>query len=515
MPHSKPSTATCEAFSRSPGECPVVLTTKSAPSDPRIQPRRRCRYEDAALGLAHTGVVALVPTAAGSPGGWAGGRRPTPPSVVRSRSATWPRSRLALAVQRPDYGEREPAIIPDMDNQLVVHNDKNVYVLGAGFSTAARIPVIRDFLDRMRDASKWLKSEGRTEELLAIESVLRFRQDASPAGYRMAIDLDNIEDLFSLAAALPSEGVTKEIPLAIAATLDFAEKAARPVPITLRVKPPWPKNWMLGWNPNADTKGGDDVVCSAVDYMASVMSGSASKTLPEDNCVITFNYDLVLEEALERLEIEFKYFLTGDGVEYHQSTRCNRNVAPAALRVFKLHGSVNWAEHPDQKNHVFGRYQDGLKIGLRPHLIPPTWNKSLSSATRQVWDAALDSLREATRIVIIGFSMPPTDQHFKHLLAAGLKDNNSLREIVFVNPSAHELRLQLERVLRRDQFEAGVVRLAPTTAAEFLTDPAELTQIGRPFRHDGCSSFGTEERTFLPGDSSTPTLFNTRKVHDS
>ena len=34
------------------------------------------------------------------------------------------------------------------------HNDHNVYILGAGFSAQAGLPLITDFMNRMRDARR-------------------------------------------------------------------------------------------------------------------------------------------------------------------------------------------------------------------------------------------------------------------------------------------------------------------------------------------------------------------------
>src|SRR5439155_23630500 len=74
------------------------------------------------------------------------------------------------------------------------HNDNNVYILGAGFSAEAGLPVISSFLARMRDAVDWLDTYDRVTEREAIERVLEFRHESAAAGYRINIDLDNIED---------------------------------------------------------------------------------------------------------------------------------------------------------------------------------------------------------------------------------------------------------------------------------------------------------------------------------
>jgi len=61
----------------------------------------------------------------------------------------------------------------------------------------------------------------------------------------------------------------------------------------------------------------------------------------------------------------------------------------------------------------------------------------------------VEALTNATRIVIIGFSIPPTDIHFKYLLAAGLQENISLRKIYCFNPEP-EVEDNLFTILRDD-----------------------------------------------------------------
>jgi hypothetical protein len=63
--------------------------------------------------------------------------------------------------------------------------------------------------------------------------------------------------------------------------------------------------------------------------------------------------------------------------------------------------------------------------------MPGLKNKRVFQSMTNVWDSAVRMLTTATRIVILGFSFPPPDVHFKYLLAAGLQNNISLRQIVF------------------------------------------------------------------------------------
>ncbi len=63
------------------------------------------------------------------------------------------------------------------------YNDHNVYILGAGFANEAGLPLIKDFMNRMRDAAAWLEAQGgREREQEAIGRVLEFRLRAGRCG---------------------------------------------------------------------------------------------------------------------------------------------------------------------------------------------------------------------------------------------------------------------------------------------------------------------------------------------
>jgi len=105
-----------------------------------------------------------------------------------------------------------------------VSNDHNVYVLGAGFSSDAGLPVVSEFMDRMRESPRWLRENGFEREADAVGRVLEFRLDSAAAAYRLQVDPENIEQLFSLAAASDEDqlGLDRNVTLAIAGTLEYA-----------------------------------------------------------------------------------------------------------------------------------------------------------------------------------------------------------------------------------------------------------------------------------------------------
>lgn len=370
------------------------------------------------------------------------------------------------------------------------HNDNNVYILGAGFSAEAGLPVISSFLARMRDAVDWLDKAGRKAEREAIERVLDFRHESSAAGYRINIDLDNIEHLFSLADAKPGTASSDDIRLAIAATIDFAAQT-RQAPIgRMRVSASneWPcKDAWLNTarrKLDPDSNGFRDVESSIFDYYAAALSGlTAAKREPGRNVVITLNYDVILESALRRLDVPISYQLSGD-VDFDATAGIDESRADA-LQVLKLHGSVNWAQKPNGSILVCRDYECLRALNLAPLIVPPTWQKIAAGALLPVWDAAVSAISKATRIVLIGFSIPAADQHFKYLLSVGLKDNSSLRMVRIVDPRASALLTQYETVFREDQFKYEIASIREQQTMDFFYDQDELVALGRSLAHAG------------------------------
>ncbi len=216
--------------------------------------------------------------------------------------------------------------------------NSNVYLLGAGFSAEAGLPTIADFLNQMRDSTDWLAQQGRQAELTAVDAVLEFRHHAAAAGYRVNVDLDNIEDLFSLAAALPQQAASRDVQAAIGATLNYSQSRSRPPQVRMRVSAArgWPITpaWRAAASRVSPAPDSEDVECSAYDYYASVLAGRTSSTdKPNRNIVITFNYDLLLEEALDRLAIPFSYGLGTDNVTYDSTARSTTEPEEGSLLI--------------------------------------------------------------------------------------------------------------------------------------------------------------------------------------
>jgi hypothetical protein len=437
------------------------------------------------------------------------------------------------------------------DKASEAYNDHNVYILGAGFAADAGLPLVKDFMNRMRDAAAWLQGQtGRGPEVEAIERVLEFRLRAAAAAYRVPLDVENIEELFSLASASGDEKLSKAMPLAIAATLDYARNTAPlpPNPLFNLGKcsiPNWtkPPNWgapaahIAASNQHEQPKR-DWYGCPPYEFYVGVMCGYFNpKSLDRRDTIITFNYDTILEDALRGLGFAPDYGLPDELVEYVDPSERVKGTGTNWITVLKPHGSVNWAAlSPEQQERFVRRFlqvemnkliDEGAvsaqslrelsarsfeRVAIRRlrvykdyeslrkdefwsgslFLVPPTWQKRFGSYLGAVWDRAVAALRTATRVIILGYSIPPTDLHFRYLVAAGLQDNISLRKVFFVNSALlderakAQLEARLFSLFRREHFDQGVIELVPKLVSQIFGEPNNVDpephrlQIGRP-----------------------------------
>lgn len=78
----------------------------------------------------------------------------------------------------------------------------------------------------------------------------------------------------------------------------------------------------------------------------------------------------------------------------------------------------------------------GEKLSPEPFIVPPTWNKTrYSEQISIIWQRAAKELSTARSIFIIGYSMPRTDEFFRHLFALSLAGGPLVTLLSIVNPS--------------------------------------------------------------------------------
>jgi pimeloyl-ACP methyl ester carboxylesterase len=120
------------------------------------------------------------------------------------------------------------------------------------------------------------------------------------------------------------------------------------------------------------------------------------------------------------------------------------------FRLLKLHGSLDWWGVPDdwtgatlsrgEVRSTFGapgRMGDlerrRVLPGREPFIIPPSLSKAAyyqNPILRELWQSALDALRSADRVSLIGYSLPPADPVMRGLLETAFRSDPPTVDVV-------------------------------------------------------------------------------------
>jgi hypothetical protein len=226
---------------------------------------------------------------------------------------------------------------------------------------------------------------------------------------------------------------------------------------------------LLDSTPEHNPAVGQTYTSDIYSFFANLLRGELddpNRRKSRKDTVITFNYDLILDDALRR---------TGGLPSYH--------LPPALLAeppveqvnsvsVLKLHGSTNWGVCVNclQSIIVMGEKVTASPAEFRrlkcrkchetryqPLLVPPSWDKSeYRDIMQPIWENAVKEIKSATRIIVIGYSMPEADAFFKYLITLGLAGNHQLYKFMLVDISeqvATKFRNLLVPIFRDRRFK--------------------------------------------------------------
>lgn len=150
----------------------------------------------------------------------------------------------------------------------------------------------------------------------------------------------------------------------------------------------------------------------------------------EDISLVSLNYDLLLDNALRRSGLTPNYsldFLDFAGPPRHE-TVVGPHPAQGDIKLFKLHGSINWGYCPSCYTTVFTGDRKVNRDEVCPtcngHLtaliVPPTPMKVPPSPfLSALWKKAEWELSQAQEIVFIGYSLSDADANIRYLLFRG------------------------------------------------------------------------------------------------
>ena len=219
--------------------------------------------------------------------------------------------------------------------------------------------------------------------------------------------------------------------------------------------------------------------------------------------VFTTNYDLLLEIAFETASVPFfdgfvgsvSPFFVPECIDADAGSNTSDVYPPRSwIRLWKLHGSVNWqlvpgiAGEPGRICRVTGKHTPASDAQL---LIYPSRNKYAQSR-RLPFVAYMDRLRRFLQfgeglLLIAGYSF--RDEHINEVLAQGLRSNPRLAvtAVLHDEPTLYVLTLaELHKnlsILSPNEASVGGVH------GGWITPPKKLPDEQRPFWNDASSAF--------------------------
>ncbi|AQS59502.1 SIR2 family protein [Desulforamulus ferrireducens] len=199
-----------------------------------------------------------------------------------------------------------------------------------------------------------------------------------------------------------------------------------------------------------------------------------ARSLKPGDAIISFNYELLMDYALRDLKgatanwsIRDGYGIPCQDITHHKHHK-NDNGQPSNVHLYKLHGSLNWLfcpqcgqlysyDHSDEKGHsrIISGMANLIKCStehcckhLSRVIIPPTLMKNYQSIPfiPDLWRQARGKLAQATEIIVIGYSFPPTDFRSNWMFRKAITQNKVLKRVVVVDSAEG---YQLERLLAK------------------------------------------------------------------
>lgn len=210
------------------------------------------------------------------------------------------------------------------------------------------------------------------------------------------------------------------------------------------------------------------------DAASGPMSGliGAAAEAAEQVDIVTFNHDLLIENTLADLPdtkrrwclrhgyghfARDRHFTSQKAHEMFEDPKTCEH--PEPIRVYKLHGSLNWFVDSDSfvpaAGALRGEREDDQKIQVTrrrtvpdplrrkgqpaswPVLIPPIYAKQtfIHNFMRPVWSDARRALAACDRLVFYGYSMPVLDVEAEKEFQRAVARNSRLTYIDVVNPA--------------------------------------------------------------------------------
>jgi hypothetical protein len=189
----------------------------------------------------------------------------------------------------------------------------------------------------------------------------------------------------------------------------------------------------------------------------SNLMNSFLQHLSDHDTIVSFNYDLIMDYALYELGIWHPK--DGYGINFKQFPQLSFDFKnrKSQVHIYKLHGSLNWdidlklRLFYDNQRPIFPGYladekspspiYQGKHCGL---WIMPSFIKQFTvPEILNVWQQALNALRAAEEIIVIGYSLPKEDSAACLLLRAA---DSSRKRLSIVDPNSAALKAKYRTI---------------------------------------------------------------------
>jgi hypothetical protein len=200
-----------------------------------------------------------------------------------------------------------------------------------------------------------------------------------------------------------------------------------------------------------------------------------AKALNSDGTIISFNYDCLIDGALARHGGRSWNALTGYGLDVTGNADAWNSVVSGpgrrtvnTIKLLKLHGSLNWDrsnQHPATPPTIKLRIDPYSNTNRhRSEIVPPVWDKTIGGddVFKALWKEARRVLPTGPILVVVGYSVPPTDLLSQALIRVAASDraaNQKLSHLIIVNPDAQSRARFIELVRSGLSRETVIVEL--------------------------------------------------------
>ncbi len=317
------------------------------------------------------------------------------------------------------------------DNKSV--KEKTVFVLGAGFSYPARIPLQQKLLD---EVFSYIPDYSESAFFIAREALKTFTEDVFGSQRNIVL-----EDVFTIL----DRGVLGKERFKKYSWQKLYDIRGHIVYLLLFVI----NNGMMSVPESTRNL--------YIAFCKNIISLRRSQGQKSDSiAVISSNWDTLFELYIkkafspkQRLDMAIDYcaythfFPPGGMPHINLKTSGKFNI-----KLLKLHGSLNWLYCSScGRLYVDDTYSIGIqerecqfcqqpsdnqdKHSLEPLIITPTFLKEFSNLhIKNIWQNAFVELQEASHIVFIGYSLPHADFEFKYILKKGIAKTASIHAVL-------------------------------------------------------------------------------------